>query len=121
MNACESLRVADGHIVIDIQAVGSGVEIRVIDNGCGIPAAIRSQLFEPFISSGKENGTGLGLTVVQKIIQDHGGDVNVESTSDRGSVFKLVLPLVSPPAVPSNGDGKLAISPLVRARQEQND
>jgi signal transduction histidine kinase len=121
LNACESLRVADGHIVIDIQAVGSGVEIRVIDNGCGIPAAIRSQLFEPFISSGKENGTGLGLTVVQKIIQDHGGDVNVESTSDRGSVFKLVLPLVSPPAVPSNGDGKLAISPLVRARQEQND
>src|SRR6185369_16144699 len=85
LNACESLRVADGHIVIDIQAVGSGVEIRVIDNGCGIPAAIRSQLFEPFISSGKENGTGLGLTVVQKIIQDHGGDVNVESTSDRGS------------------------------------
>jgi signal transduction histidine kinase len=121
LNACESLRVEDGHIVIDIQAVGNGVEIRVIDNGCGIPASIRSQLFEPFVSCGKENGTGLGLTVVQKIIQDHGGDVNVESTSDHGSVFKLVLPLASPPAVPSSGDGKLALPPLVRARQEQND
>ena len=70
-----------------------GVEIRVSDNGRGIPELIRGQLFEPFISHGKENGTGLGLTVVQKIVQDHGGDVTVEKTSPAGTVFRLLLPL----------------------------
>ena len=96
------------------------MEIRVTDNGCGIPASIRSQLFEPFISGGKENGTGLGLTIVQKIIQDHGGDVSLESTSDQGSVFRLALPLFAPPT-PGGGENKLALPPLVRARQEQSE
>jgi nitrogen-specific signal transduction histidine kinase len=65
----------------------------VSDTGRGIPELIRSQLFEPFVSHGKENGTGLGLTVVQKIVQDHGGDVAVEKTSPAGTVFRLLLPL----------------------------
>ena len=67
------------------------------DTGRGIPELIRSQLFEPFVSHGKENGTGLGLTVVQKIVQDHGGDVTVEKTSPAGTVFRLLLPLGSSP------------------------
>jgi nitrogen-specific signal transduction histidine kinase len=49
-------------------------------------------LFEPFVSQGKENGTGLGLTVVHKIIQDHGGEVNLEPTSQEGTVFHITLP-----------------------------
>jgi signal transduction histidine kinase len=65
----------------------------VSDTGRGIPELIRSQLFEPFVSHGKENGTGLRLTVVQKIVQDHGGDVAVEKTSPAGTVFRLLLPL----------------------------
>jgi signal transduction histidine kinase len=121
VNACESLVGNDGYVVIDLLAVASGVEIRVIDNGCGIPESIRDQLFNPFISCGKENGTGLGLTVVQKIVQDHGGDVTLEKTSDQGSVFKLVLPLFSSPkaVAGTNVEGKVALPPLVRARQEQ--
>jgi len=67
----------------------------VSDTGRGIPELIRGQLFEPFVSHGKENGTGLGLTVVQKIVQDHGGDVTVETTSPSGTVFRLMLPLGS--------------------------
>ena len=76
-----------------LSEVRDGVEIRVSDTGRGIPELIRSQLFEPFVSHGKENGTGLGLTVVQKIVQDHGGDVAVEKTSAAGTVFRLLLPL----------------------------
>jgi len=50
-------------------------------------------LFEPFVSHGKENGTGMGLTVVQKILQDHGGDVAVEQTSALGTIFRINIPL----------------------------
>jgi signal transduction histidine kinase len=81
---------------VRLSEVRGGVEIRVSDTGRGIPELIRSQLFEPFVSHGKENGTGLGLTVVQKIVQDHGGDVAVEKTSPAGTVFRLLLPLGSP-------------------------
>ncbi|MBI1984145.1 MAG: hypothetical protein HYS61_08105, partial [Acidobacteria bacterium] len=45
---------------------------------------------------GKENGTGLGLAVAQKIIQDHGGRIQVESSTEHGTVFKITLPLVNP-------------------------
>jgi two-component system sensor histidine kinase AtoS len=45
------------------------------------------------VSHGKENGTGMGLTVVQKILQDHGGDVAVEQTSASGTTFLVNIPL----------------------------
>jgi nitrogen-specific signal transduction histidine kinase len=54
-------------------------------------------LFEPFVSHGKENGTGMGLTVVQKIVQDHGGDVAVEQTSATGTTFRIRMPLSPAP------------------------
>lgn len=97
LNACEATTGEDRRISIELTQGRGGMEIRVADNGRGIPAAIREKLFEPFISSGKENGTGLGLTVVQKIVQDHGGDVVVESTSTTGTVFRLTLPLSASP------------------------
>ena len=53
---------------------------------------MRDKLYEPFVSFGKENGTGMGLTVVQKIVEDHGGTVSVERSSPDGSIFKVTLP-----------------------------
>jgi signal transduction histidine kinase len=73
--------------------VGENLEIRVADNGPGIAEAVRDRLFDPFVSYGKENGTGMGLTVVQKILQDHGGDVVVEQTSASGTTFRIDIPL----------------------------
>jgi nitrogen fixation/metabolism regulation signal transduction histidine kinase len=73
VNACEAVTSDKGDIRIDIHANKSTIEVRVADNGHGIPELVRERLFEPFVSQGKENGTGLGLTVVQKIVQDHGG------------------------------------------------
>jgi signal transduction histidine kinase len=119
VNACESLQSEEGCVLIDIHGVAHGVEIRVVDNGRGIPESIRTQLFDPFISCGKENGTGLGLTVVQKIVQDHGGDVTLEKTSEKGSVFKLVLPLASSSTAQEKVEGKATLPPLVRTRQQE--
>ena len=93
LNACEAVAPGTGQVVIEIRQVESSIELRIQDNGRGIPEAIRANVFDPFVSSGKENGTGLGLTIVQKIIQDHGGEVVVESTSEEGTVFRVSLPI----------------------------
>jgi signal transduction histidine kinase len=111
LNACEAVS-GIGDVRVDLREVAGGVEIRVADNGRGIPESIREKLFEPFISYGKENGTGLGLTVVQKIVQDHGGDVTVEKTSAEGTIFRLFVPLqpASEHASPANGTPASAVT-----------
>jgi len=93
LNACEVVPPEAGKIDIGLRRTGEGLEIRIEDNGPGIADAVRDRLFEPFVSHGKENGTGMGLTVVQKILQDHGGDIAVEQTSASGTTFRVSIPL----------------------------
>jgi signal transduction histidine kinase len=123
LNACEAVVANGGSIDVALREISGGVEIRVCDNGRGIPESVRGRLFEPFVSYGKENGTGLGLTVVQKIIQDHGGDVTVEKTSEEGTTFRLLLPLASSPeSVPeSRADGRPGAPPLARTKRAQSE
>jgi signal transduction histidine kinase len=97
LNACEVVPSGRGHIEVNLCRNGQNLEIRISDNGPGIAEAVRSDLFEPFVSYGKENGTGMGLTVVQKIVQDHGGDVVVEQTSPEGTTFRVRVPLSASP------------------------
>jgi signal transduction histidine kinase len=78
---------------VSVRSVNGSIEARIEDHGSGIPTEIQSKIFEPFFSSGKENGTGLGLSVAQKIILDHGGELSLESSSPKGTVFRIVLPL----------------------------
>ncbi|MGA3211204.1 MAG: HAMP domain-containing sensor histidine kinase [Terriglobales bacterium] len=92
LNACEALPIGAGSIQVITRAENGSFVIRVKDNGHGIDDSIRSRLFHPFVSHGKENGTGLGLAVVQKIVQDHGGEISLESSSAAGTTFKIVLP-----------------------------
>lgn len=102
LNACESTSDRSGRVLVELSDTAAGIQIKVIDSGRGIPASIRNTLFEPFISLGKENGTGLGLTVVQKIVQDHGGEVAIERTSPEGTIFLISLPY---PVAPARSDG----------------
>jgi len=121
LNACEATAGADGQINIDLREVPEGLQIRLSDNGRGIPESIRGKLFEPFISLGKENGTGLGLTVVQKIVQDHGGDVIVEKTSEEGTVFRITLPMITSSSTDSGGEGRPELPPLARTKRVQSE
>ena len=66
------------------------LQIEIEDDGPGIPEGIASQIFEPFVS-GRENGTGLGLALVSKIVTDHGGWLRVDSRPGR-TVFRISLP-----------------------------
>jgi signal transduction histidine kinase len=103
LNACEATQQGSGEIRIDASSFTDSFEIRVADNGAGVPSQIRATLFDPFVSAAKPNGTGLGLAIVTKIVQDHGGAVSVEKTSEVGTVFLLKFPRfsqVSTPAAP---------------------
>ena len=75
-----------------------GVEIHVLDTGCGIAPAIRDRIFDPFFTTkppGK--GTGLGLSISHGIVEDHGGTIEVDSTPGEGTHFTVMLPLRPPP------------------------
>jgi signal transduction histidine kinase len=93
LNACEAAPVVGGQIEVTAAEIGGTITISVADNGPGIAESIRDRLFHPFVSFGKENGTGLGLAVVQKIIQDHGGTISPERLTDGRTIFKIVLPV----------------------------
>ncbi len=119
LNACEAVPPNAGRIEISLSELQDALEIRVADNGRGILESVRDRLFEPFVSAGKENGTGLGLTAVQKIMQDHGGDVVVEKTAMHGTVFKLALPLGASAANPSHAVKSAGMkAPLARTKFE---
>jgi signal transduction histidine kinase len=107
LNACEATPDSDGRVVIDIQNHKDTFEVRIIDQGCGIPSAIRATAFDPFVSSGKPNGTGLGLAIVTKIVQDHGGSVALERSSESGTVMLVQLPR-QPIPVASHSDSAFA-------------
>ena len=92
LNACEAAPTTGGVIEVTITENAGSIAIAVSDNGPGVAESIRDRLFHPFVSYGKENGTGLGLAVVQKIVQDHGGEISAERTSDNKTVFKILLP-----------------------------
>jgi signal transduction histidine kinase len=92
LNACEAAPPGEGRVQVAIARNNSAVTIDVADNGPGIAEPIREKLFHPFVSFGKENGTGLGLTVVQKIVHDHGGQALMERTPDAQTVFRITIP-----------------------------
>jgi signal transduction histidine kinase len=92
LNACEAAPVNDGKVEVSASEFGGSITIAVADNGPGISDSIRDRLFHPFVSYGKENGTGLGLAVVHKIVQDHGGAISVDRTEHGETVFRIVLP-----------------------------
>jgi PAS domain S-box-containing protein len=81
------------------------VRVEIEDTGIGIPGADADRVFNPFFST-KTGGTGLGLALTHKIIEDHGGSIDFRSTVGQGTVFRIVLPLFpDPPAEPmAHGD-----------------
>lgn len=78
------------------------LQIEVIDDGPGIPPEIAESIFDPFVS-GRENGTGLGLALVSKIVADHGGWITAASAPGR-TVFRLSLPVAPKPAAEQPGE-----------------
>jgi signal transduction histidine kinase len=120
LNACEAAPVPGGKIEITAAETASAIAISVADNGPGIADSIRGRIFHPFVSYGKENGTGLGLAVVQKIVQDHGGEICVERTAGM-TVFRIMLPSRVHSLLSEDGEARAAEPSLVPAERAESN
>lgn len=93
-NAMDAIHFSNrpqGKIALTTEIAGSKVVIRIKDNGCGMTDECMDAIFSPFFTT-KTSGTGLGLTISSKIIQEHGGDIRIESKLGEGTTFHIELP-----------------------------
>jgi GAF domain-containing protein len=84
-----------GRIVVRARLDGDAAVVEVEDDGPGIPAEVRERIFEPFFTT-KASGTGLGLAVVRRIVEGHGGEIRVRTAPGAGTTFALRFPLERP-------------------------
>jgi signal transduction histidine kinase len=96
-NACHAMPEGAGLLRIGLRAASGRLELRVGDNGAGIPEHLHEAIFQPFFSTkGQGKGTGLGLSIVRNIVQHHGGTIRVESVLGEGASFVVALPVGAP-------------------------
>src|SRR5437764_5755486 len=106
LNACQAVPAESGKIEVIIKELPLEVEINISDNCAGIPEHLCDKIFEPFVSYGKENGTGLGLTIAHKIVEEHGGTIELTDSSPGRTNFQIRIPL----GASSEADGREEIS-----------
>lgn len=107
-NAREAVMSAPGARRVFLRAwveEGDALAIRVADTGPGIPEEQVGHLFEPFATTGKKQGTGLGLVTVRNLVKAHGGEIRVETAApEGGAAFTVTLPLVPAESEPIPGE-----------------
>ena len=81
-----------GHVRVDVSTTDGVCRIAIADNGPGIPEDVRERIFEPFFTT-KNRGTGLGLPTARRVIERHGGDIDVRCPTGGGTVVTVSLPL----------------------------
>ena len=94
INAVQACPDKSGIVTITCMQKDFYVDLRVEDNGPGIPAGQLNKVFDPYFTTKQaKSGTGLGLYITKKVVEDHNGSIKVESTSGAGTVFTIRLPL----------------------------
>ena len=93
LNACQAATRSTHvpEVKVDLTEVDEQICVAISDNGPGIPAPVRRTLFNPFVTAGKPNGIGLGLTLARRVAEEHGGSVCLEESNPEGTVFTLSL------------------------------
>ena len=104
-NAVDAM-AGGGTFTIATRQSGAWWELELVDTGSGIPHELRPKIFDPFVTSGKEDGTGLGLAIVREIVQGHGGVIEMDSRISGevdgqapGTTFLLRFPMNAPAAL----------------------
>jgi signal transduction histidine kinase len=93
LNACQAATHSTHvpEVKVHLTEVDERIYVTILDNGPGIPGAVRTTLFDPFVTAGKTNGSGLGLTLARRIAEEHGGSVCLEESNRERTVFTLSL------------------------------
>ena len=93
LNACQAAAHSTHvpEVKVRVTEVDEQVYVTISDNGPGVPAGVRTTLFDPFVTAGKPNGTGLGLTLARRIAEEHGGNVRLDESNRGKTVFTLSL------------------------------
>jgi signal transduction histidine kinase len=81
-----------GILTVNTLAKDNQIVIEFVDTGTGMPAEVKAKIFEPFMTFGKKHGTGLGMAIVKKIVDDHKGIIDIDSEIGKGTVIRIVLP-----------------------------
>ena len=97
LNAYQAMEKAGGRLRLCTREEGDSVWFSVADTGPGIPQSQMEKIFEPFFTTKERGkGTGLGLAIVRQVLQEHGGEIQVESKEGEGTVMKVRLPKTPP-------------------------
>lgn len=93
LNACQSARQSRyvREVLTSVSTDGTNVSVTITDTGPGVAEKIRESLFDPFVSQGKQKGTGLGLTLAWSVAREHGGDVQLVTSVPGKTVFRLTV------------------------------
>jgi signal transduction histidine kinase len=101
----------DGEITLWARREGSVTVIEVRDNGPGIPNQMRDRLFQAFQSAARQGGTGLGLAIAAELIRAHGGDIQLQSSTEVGTCFVIAIPdQVTQLRTGRNGDRRTSLN-----------
>ncbi len=90
INAIEAIK-EPGRVDVSLRDKGAELELEIKDTGCGIPEEVAAHIFEPYFST-KEKGTGLGLPICKRIVEEHEGTIRLESRPGRGTTVTITLP-----------------------------
>lgn len=101
-----------GKLAFRTTPVSDGVELSITDTGTGMTDECRSKCLDPFFTTKRNCGSGLGLSVSYGIVRRHGGTLTVKSRLDEGTTFVIRLPLTEAPIVPASGAWQLPVKPL---------
>ncbi|MBX7255577.1 MAG: GAF domain-containing protein [Candidatus Hydrogenedentes bacterium] len=112
INSSEAVPKKDGILRIEARQSESGdLLLEVADNGPGVPDNLRRKIFEPFFSTKGTQGTGLGLAVTRKLIREHGGEIEIDSSPEGGALFRIRIPKTPKPR-DERSHGKEAIQEI---------
>jgi len=90
-NSLEAMKKG-GTFTLKAEEVNGEIVFQLSDTGKGIPEEIKDKLFDSFVTSGKEGGTGLGLAIAKKVVEEHKGHIEVDSTVGKGTTFRISIP-----------------------------
>ena len=92
LNAQDALNGTEQPVIeIETEAAPDGIKLSIRDNGCGFSDEVRSRVFEPYVTT-KPKGTGLGLPIVKKIVEEHSGTIHIENLKPHGAQVIITLP-----------------------------